>query len=212
MRSHSVRQVFLLPLLVTAIGLASHAQASLTHIGFENFNDGDAVINVSGALFSHATAITAGVSLNEAQYPPHSGQNVVFDDGGPITVGFQSATASSVSGYFTYTTQLTLRAFDNSNNVLQTLFSSSSDNRATSGVGGNELLQFSVSGIDHLLISGAPSGSSFTLDDFSFQLSPNTSSVPELPASTHLALCIGLFGSGLAGARHYRTRCRGTQS
>ena len=40
----------------------------------------------AGLTFSNSTTLTAGISLNEFDFPPHSGDNVVSDDGGPITI------------------------------------------------------------------------------------------------------------------------------
>src|ERR1700737_3238179 len=55
----------------------------------------------SGVTFDHAAIRTQGTTLNEAQFPPHSGKNVAIDFGGAMNVYFQSP-VSLFRGYFTY--------------------------------------------------------------------------------------------------------------
>jgi hypothetical protein len=38
-----------------------------------------------GVNLTNAIALTLGVSLNKFEFPPHSGLNVISDNGGPIT-------------------------------------------------------------------------------------------------------------------------------
>src|SRR5687767_4543543 len=70
-----------------------------------------------GVTFSNATVLETGISLNESEYPPQSGTHVVFDDGDAVRIDFASS-IFGVSGFFTYSTPITLTAFDTSNNVL----------------------------------------------------------------------------------------------
>ena len=71
---------------------------------FENLSDGTAVTNqILGAAFSNATVLTAGIGLNEFQFPPHSGTNVATDSGGPMGIVF-TMHIKDFEGYFTYTT------------------------------------------------------------------------------------------------------------
>src|SRR5262245_58531052 len=85
-------------------------------INFEGLPDLTRVTNqYAGVVFSNAAIATAGVSLNEFDFPPHSGSNVVFDNGGPIAIIFTSA-ATAFSGFFTYAAPLTLTAYDALNN------------------------------------------------------------------------------------------------
>lgn len=172
-------------------------------ITFEGLTDGTAVTNqFSNLLFLNATIATAGTSLNEFEFPPHSGSNVVFDSGGPMSISFL-VPVTSVSGFLTYGTQLTITAFDASNNVLGTLTSAFNNNEALSGDAGshsNEFFSFSVvSGISRITISGDPLGGSFTLDDLTF----NTAAPMPEPAS--LFLLLGAFG-GLSIFRLRRRR------
>jgi hypothetical protein len=84
-----------------ALLLPSYVRAIPTTIDFESLADSDSVTNqFPGLTFSHTTVLTAGVSLNELEFPPHSGGNVVLDDGGPITIAFTTP-QGEVSGFFT---------------------------------------------------------------------------------------------------------------
>jgi hypothetical protein len=162
-------------------------------VTFEQFNDGDRLTNqVAGLTFSSAAVLTAGISLNELEFPPHSGVNAVFDDGGPITISFASP-VSAFSGYFTYTTPLKLKEFDSNNQLLASVSSQFTSNLAISGDPGshpNELFQIfflAPIAISKVTVTGDPAGGSFTMDDISFQ-SATVSTVPE-PHSVLLSIC-----------------------
>jgi hypothetical protein len=56
---------------------------------FEWLCDGIAVTNrFSGLLFLNATFASTLVPLYESEFPRHLGSNVVFNNGGPITITF----------------------------------------------------------------------------------------------------------------------------
>jgi hypothetical protein len=155
-------------------------------INFEGFADGTLIATqYAGLTFSNAVIARAEVSLDEFEFPPHSGVNVVVDSGGPITIVFSSA-VSSFDAFFTYSVPLTLDAFNSSNSLVASTNSLFSSNEGLSGVPGsspNELMQVSVSGgISSVEILGSPSGGSFTMDDVTY-----TTSVPE-PGSLFLVL------------------------
>jgi len=144
-------------------------------ISFEGLFDSTPVTNqfaALGLLFSNTMAITAGITLNEFEFPPRSGDNVVFDDGGSIIISFSPLPVVSFGGYFTYLTPVTLTAFDALNNPVNSVSSAFLSNLALSGDLGstpNELLQVSVpGGISQVMITGDPAGGSFTLDDATF--------------------------------------------
>lgn len=119
--------------LSTVIGASITAQADPVVLDFEGFTDSTAVTNqYAGLVFTNATVLTAGISLNEFEFPPHSGSNVVFDDGGPMSISFTSPVAG-FSGYFTYTVPITITASDASNNLLGSVTSLFSSNLALSG-------------------------------------------------------------------------------
>ncbi len=147
--------------LVAPVLQAQNATAS-----FEGLPDG-AVTQLSGLQFTNTAVVTAGVSLNELDFPPHSGVKVAFDSGGPITIAFPSPVAA-FGAYFNYRTSLTVQAYDASSNLLATATSHYSSNLAISGVSGstpNEFLQVSSTNIARVTISGNPNGASFSMDD-----------------------------------------------
>jgi len=160
-----------LPIL-TGLLLFPQARAAVV-IDFDSLNDGDIVTTqFSGVTFQNTVALTAGISLNEFEFPPRSGSNVVSDNGGPITIAFD-APVLSFSGYFTYLVPLTLTAFDAGNSQVGQAVSVFSSNLALSGDPGsspNELLSVAFAGgISSISITGDPLGGSFTLDDATFE-------------------------------------------
>jgi hypothetical protein len=160
--------------------MASPAKATL--IDFEGFPDRTVVTNqYPGLVFSNAIILTAGVSLNEFAFPPHSGVNVLVDDGGPISITFSSP-VSSFSAYFTYSVPITADAFAAGNVLLGHVSSMFSNNEAMSGVSGstpNEFLALSEAGdISEVVITGSTDGTSFAMDDLSY--SGSTMGTPEL--------------------------------
>jgi len=137
-------------------------------LGFEGLADStNLTTQIPGASFTNAIVVSSGITLNEFESPPHSGSNTASDNTGPITVAFASP-LSSFSGYFTYTTGLTMQALGASNNLLTTANSLYSNNEFLSGVSGshsNELIQVKAAGIYKVVITGSPQGNSFDLDD-----------------------------------------------
>lgn len=145
---------------------------------FESFVDGAELTNqFVNVTFANATVLTSGVGLNEFEFPPRSGQNVAFDDGGPITLVFGSSVLN-FSAYLTYAVPVTVVAFDAGNTVVSQATSLYGSNLALSGDPGstpNELLTVASSGgIARITIAGDPFGGSFVMDDLTY-----TSAVPE---------------------------------
>src|SRR5712672_727975 len=137
--------------------LPSRVLADPITIDFDGFADSDILTNqVAGLTFANAAVLTAGISLNEFEFPPLSGSNVAFDAGGAMTIAFASP-IDAFSGHFTYLTPLTVTAT-----------SSFLSNLVLSGDAGslpNELLALVFSGgISRVVIAGDPAGGSFTLD------------------------------------------------
>jgi hypothetical protein len=160
------------------------ANAGIITIGFETFPDGTPIADSTsittefpGLTFTNTTVISAGISLNEFEFPPHSGTNVAFDDGGPISITFSSP-ISSFSGYFTYDEPLTLAAFDSLDDqvaITTSLFSSNDALFGDPGSSPNQFLQVNfASGISSVIITGDPAGGSFVMDDLTI-----TSAAPE---------------------------------
>ena len=165
-------------------------------IDFESFADGDVLTNqISGLTFTNTVVMTAGISLNEIDFPPHSGVNVVSDNGGPLGIVFNTPVLD-FSAYFTYVEPLTLTAFDAMHTPLGTALSLFSNNTATAGDPGsspNELLHVgSLSGISSVSIAGDPSGGSFVMDDVT--LTTPGSAVPEPGGGLMMITGIGLAG------------------
>lgn len=182
-------------LLLAWVG--SVAPAAATVLGFEQLADGEMVVaQTPGLTFSNATAIAAGLSLNEFEFPPRSGSVVVFDDGGPLTIAFATAVAS-VFGYFTYGAPLTLTFLAaDATEMIAAVTSAFEANLALSGDPGslpNERLgAVSAGGIRGLTIAGELTGGSFTLDDLTFE-SRAGNTVPE-PSPLLLALAAAVAG------------------
>jgi hypothetical protein len=145
-----------------------------------------------GLVFQNARVLTAGISVNDEELPPRSGVNVAFDDSGPMSVHFASPVLS-VGGFFTYTSPITLEAFDAFDVSLGTVVSAFSSNLGLSGELGslpNELLTFaSALGIASITITGSLDGGSFTLDDLTLE---TDAVIPE--PSTLLLLAGGAVG------------------
>src|ERR1035437_846057 len=101
-----------------AILLLCTVQADADLLDFESLTSLEVVTTqFPGLTFSNTITLTAGISLNELDFPPRSGVNVVSDDGGPISILF-STPMLSFSGYFTYIVPLSLEAFDSSDTSL----------------------------------------------------------------------------------------------
>jgi len=190
---------YLLTLLLILFALMGIKESPAVTIDFETLSDSDVVTTQFaglGIIFENATALTAGISLNEYEFPPHSGDNVVFDDGGPMTLTF-GIPMLDFEGYFTYLTPLTLSFYDPLDNLVGTVVSDFSTNMVLSGDTGsspNELITFAwAPGFSSLVIEADPFGASFTMDDLS------ATPVPE-PGT------LLLLGSGLLGMMGYGLR------
>jgi len=188
-------------LFVVFLGLFLPRQAASQVIDFEGLPDSTPVttqFSGQGIIFEHTTVLTAGISLDEIDFPPHSGINVVVDDGGPLE-GTLLGTAHSLGGYFTYITPITITAFDATGMPIASSTSRLPANFMSSGNPPNEFISVqSAFGIHSFRIEGNPGGTSFTMDDFSIQRA-----VPE-PGLVGL-----LLGSGISGILAFGSmRCR----
>lgn len=174
------------PLLLILLWCLRPLQADPVIIDFESLSAGDMVTNqFAGMTFQNAEVLTAGYSLDESEFPPHSGSNVVFDAGAPITIDF-TAPVLSFGGFFTYATTLTLDAYDPASNLVASAVSAFTNNMALSGDSGsspNEFLEVTfASGISSVTITGDPAGGSFVLDDATITaLGSAGNQVPESP-------------------------------
>lgn len=189
--------------MLTALFVAGlpFAAARATTIDFETLVDGDAVIEQYAPEGVHvdaaggALALVAGVSLNEFQFPPHSGETAVTDGLGPLTFDFD-APITDFAGYFTYTAPVMLRAYDRFGALVASITSRFAANFAADpndanshgdvGSAPNELLALAFAGgFSRVVMEGAATGGSFVLDDVTFTTAVRT--VP-LPGTLLLAL------------------------
>lgn len=196
-------------LSTAAVGLAlallllvPSAAADTVTLTFEGFPDSTSLTNqYANVTFTNATIITSGISLNEFELPPYSGTNVVFDDGGTISVSFASP-ITSFAAYFTYYEPLTLDGFNASNTEVASATSAYSINVGCDppplgclgdpGSSPNELLQLSSpGGIVSVSIIGDPLGDSLVMDDLTYSTS---TTVPEPASIGLLALCVTCIG------------------
>src|SRR5208283_4167818 len=102
-------------------------------IDFESFTDSEILTNqIPGVTFTNTVVLTAGISLNEIDFPPHSGVNVVSDNNGPVSISFATP-VTEFAAYFTYVEPLTLAAFNATDTQIATALSLFSNNTATGG-------------------------------------------------------------------------------
>ena len=187
-RLHTILSlVLLIPVLGTAAPIV---------LDFESLSDLESVTTqLPGLTFTETIALEAGISLNEFEFPPASGDLVVSDDFGPIEILFTTP-VTSFAGFFTYLVPLTVSAFSATDTLVDSASSLFATNLALSGDPGsspNELLEVShAPGISRVLIEGDPFGASFTLDDARYEV------VPE--PGTAVLLLLGL--SFILGTRH----------
>jgi len=165
-----------------------------TIVDFEGLPDGTFLSNqYSGLTFSNAQIATAGISLNELEFPPHSGVNVAVDVSGPMSILFATP-VSSVGGYFTYASLLVLAGYDASSNLVDSAASAFNTNEALTGEAGsspNEFLQVSSSvDIVKITITAETTGSSFGLDDLVY--SAEAVVIPE-PSTLKVAASVCLL-------------------
>jgi len=178
---------------VTVLLAGCLSLASADTIDFEGLPDSTLITTqYPGLVFSNAEILTAGISLNEFDFPPHSGVNVAGDDGGPIMIQFLTP-VTEVGAYFTYVQPLSLIALDTSSHTL-TAASMYSANYVSSGNPPNEFISFSDAlGITNLTIKGNPMGGSFVMDDLTFTLLSQSTTVPEPSLFMGLGLIVGFL-------------------
>jgi len=168
----------------------------LITVDFENFLDSDLLVDqLVDLTMANTIVYSAGISLNEFEFPPFSGTNVVSDFGGPIKIQFATP-VPEVWAYFTYLVPLSLVAYDVSNSVVATTKSTWGNNTAVSGDPGSihneKLLLNGSKSIYWLIITGNIDGGSFVLDDLTFDYVPSTL-IPEPGTFFRAALALLLL-------------------
>jgi hypothetical protein len=202
---HRMNRLVLVPAALL-LAMAPAAQAGV--IDFEGLADGTVLLSqyglTDGATFSNAIVLTAGISLNEFDFPPLSGTNVASDSGGAMSVGF-SLPVLSVGGYFTYLAPLTITAYDAANNVVATATSAYPANNTYCTAAGcnpspNEFISVSFSqGISAVTFAGDPAGGSFTVDNLTYTLPSDA--VPEPSRESFYAMLLLVGGMAVRGLR-----------
>ncbi|MDX2186015.1 MAG: hypothetical protein SFV32_03710 [Opitutaceae bacterium] len=168
-------------ILLSSLAVFTAAGASAGTIDFESIPDLENVTtqySSKGITFGNATALTAGISLNEFDFPPRSGTNVIVDSGGPL-VGSFDAPVEFVEAFLTYTLPVTFSVFDVKGNLLASLISQYTDNLQTGSNPSNEKFYLASNvGIGSFSFAGGAFGNSFALDDLRFE-EKDKQSVPE---------------------------------
>jgi len=184
------RAFLLAPLLALSLFMPGRAGAA-TVVNFEGLPDGTVLsTQIAGMTFANAMVLTAGVGLNELEFPPLSGSNVAVDDTGPMELSFATPVQTLVL-FATYGVPLQVTAYDHSGGtLLAQAVSQHSSNIVGSGDPGsnpNERFEIMVSGgFSFVRVTGAAGGGSFVIDDLT------VTAVPE--PSTPVLL---LLGAGL---------------
>jgi hypothetical protein len=164
-----IRHLFAPVFVSSLLAAASPTDTATNFLTFEGFSDRTILTGqYAGMTFNNTMILIKGISLDEVEFPPHSGYSVAADIGGPINITFSSPVLT-FNGYFTYSVPLTVQALDSSNNVLASATSRFSNNEFRSGVpgsiSGERLALNTVVNIAQVIITGANVGTSFTMDD-----------------------------------------------
>lgn len=174
-------------LLLAIFGMVSVAAPLVADtINFDELSDGTSLTTqYPGGTFANATVISAGISLNELEFPPRSSANVIFNDGGAMQITFTQP-ITSFEAYFTYNSRVTIVAFDAGNNQVKSLSSQFTSNLALSGASGsapNERLALtSQPAIARILISTEAAEGVFVLDDLTYDTAQGCAAITLTPA------------------------------
>ena len=171
--------------LLIGFGFIQQSHAGVFTLDFEGASGGTDVADTYAGLgihFGGAVFATAGIDLNETDFPPFSGVNVVLpNDSGLIRASLDKP-ATSISAYFTYAldpgVHLYLTAYATPDFTGPALFSKQSlfsENYAGSGHAPNEWI-----GVGRILpqirsfeISGGGIPGGFTMDNLTVVPEPN---------------------------------------
>lgn len=154
---------------VLVLSLQFGATASAGFVDFEIFSDSDMpTTEIPGLVFTNATVLAAGASLNEIDFPPHSGTNVVaaLDS---LTVSFDMP-INLVGGFFSYADAagVNLSLYDINNMLLADAFFAAPP--GLSNIVSNQFVSLGASNIHTMVVSLNSSilDNPFTLDDLTY--------------------------------------------
>jgi hypothetical protein len=153
--------------------------ASTITIGFDDLSEGTIVTNQYAssdvAVSGDPWVLTAGSLLDEIDFPPHSGTNVIADVNGPVTFSFAQP-ASSAGAWFTYTQELTVQFFSPTDSLLDTITECPVTTTCVPNLGTSLDIVFTSASpvIGSMVVTSAPDGSgpSFTMDDLTITTTP----------------------------------------
>ena len=189
--------------LALCLAFSAAAQADTITIDFEGLGDYEGITTQyqsSDVVFTGATALVSGAlggTLNEIDFPPHSGDTVAFADLATLEVSFLRPVVRVV-GYFTYSGgPVTLTGRVGGTDVA----SATSTNVANLGApAANERIELAdVTGFTSLFIAGAPD-LQLTLDDLEITFGDAPANPMPEPSLTLLA------GVALVAAARVRRR------
>jgi len=186
-----------LSLWLLSAAISSAACAAPVTLDFESLPDLRSVTTEYAALgltVQGGFSLTAGFSLNEVDFPPHSGQKVLGNEtnSNPLALMFATPT-DALSAWFTHGAALSITSYAADGSLLGTVVSASNSNFRRS-----ELIDFGYANASQVLIS---STDYYVLDDLSF----DSHAAPE-PAGTAL-VALALAAAALA-RRHANGRAR----
>jgi len=177
--------------LALLVGVSAH---SAVVIDFESPADGTILTteySAQGVNFSGAAILNESGTLNP-EFPPHSGNQVVYDYlDGTITASAVGSLWSSAGGYITGNTAITLEAYDSANNLLGSVSTSGANYIGSGNDNPNIFLNVQADGIAYVKFHDT--GNTFTLDDFQFTPVPEPSTY--LAGLGALGMVIGFIRS-----------------
>lgn len=186
-----------LSLITVGTALASAPAALAAVIDFDSLSDGEIVddqfLSLGADFNGTASILQLGTSLSSA-FPPVSLPNVIYDDpslsSGTIRIDAIGDLWSSVGGFVTGNTNVTLTAYNASNSILGTALTGGA-NFVGAGTGLLPNIFLSITSPDIAYVTFEDSGNTYTVDNFTF----TNQSVPEPSTMLGTLLTFAAFGA-----------------